>query len=114
VRIGLAGGAALIGVVGWWAARAKVAAIERNPDPYPRDQLAREPEGEEVLISRADGTVESRIVAELTPGNIVTTPRTDIMYEDHGGQGRWWPRVPSIASTSVATALHASAPRHRV
>ncbi len=29
---------------------------------------------------RKDGTVESRIVAELTPGNIVTTPRTDIMY----------------------------------
>ncbi|MBL9135287.1 MAG: butyryl-CoA:acetate CoA-transferase [Verrucomicrobiales bacterium] len=29
---------------------------------------------------RKDGVVESRIVAELTPGNIVTTPRTDIMY----------------------------------
>lgn len=29
---------------------------------------------------RRDGTVESRIVADLTPGNIVTTPRTDIMY----------------------------------
>ncbi|MCK6501522.1 MAG: butyryl-CoA:acetate CoA-transferase, partial [Nitrospira sp.] len=29
---------------------------------------------------RSDGSVESRIVAELTPGNIVTTPRTDIMY----------------------------------
>lgn len=30
--------------------------------------------------TRKDGTVESRIVADLTPGNIVTTPRTDIMY----------------------------------
>jgi acyl-CoA hydrolase len=30
--------------------------------------------------TRRDGTVESRIVAELTPGNIVTTPRTDVMY----------------------------------
>jgi len=27
-----------------------------------------------------DGTLESRIVPDLTPGNIVTTPRTDIMY----------------------------------
>ena len=30
--------------------------------------------------SRPDGTVESRIVADLTPANIVTTPRTDVMY----------------------------------
>lgn len=30
--------------------------------------------------TRPDGSVESRIVADLTPGNIVTTPRTDIMY----------------------------------
>lgn len=30
--------------------------------------------------TRADGTVESRIVPELTPGNIVTTPRTDVMF----------------------------------
>ena len=42
----LAGGTALVGamgVAGWGAARAAVAAIERNPDPFPRDQLAREP-----------------------------------------------------------------------
>ena len=26
------------------------------------------------------GRVESRIVPELTPGNVVTTPRTDVMY----------------------------------
>ena len=30
--------------------------------------------------ARPDGTLESRIVVDLTPGNIVTTPRTDIMY----------------------------------
>lgn len=29
---------------------------------------------------RPDGVVESRIVSILTPGNIVTTPRTDVMY----------------------------------
>ena len=27
-----------------------------------------------------NGNSESRIVLELTPGNVVTTPRTDIMY----------------------------------
>jgi non-heme chloroperoxidase len=67
VKVGLAGGAALIGVVGWWAARAKVAAIERNPDPFPRDQLAREPQGEEVLIHRPDGTVLRAMVAGEGP-----------------------------------------------
>lgn len=30
--------------------------------------------------ARKDGTVAPRIVPELTPGNIVTTPRTDVMY----------------------------------
>lgn len=30
--------------------------------------------------TRRDGVVESRIVAELTPGSVVTTPRTDVMY----------------------------------
>lgn len=29
---------------------------------------------------RRDGTVESRVVTELTPGSVVTTPRTDVMY----------------------------------
>jgi non-heme chloroperoxidase len=61
-----AGGTALVGamgVAGWGAARAAVAAIERNPDPFPRDQLAREPEGEEVLINRPDGTVIRAVVA---------------------------------------------------
>ena len=67
MRVGLAGGAALIGVVGWWAARAKVAAIERNPDLFPRDHLAREPQGEEVLISRPDGTVLRALVAGEGP-----------------------------------------------
>jgi len=66
----LAGGTALVGamgVAGWGAARAAVAAIERNPDPFPRDQLAREPEGEEVLIHRPDGTVIRAVVAGEGP-----------------------------------------------
>jgi len=70
-RVGLAGGAAAlvgaIGVAGWWATRAAVAAIERNPDPFPRDCLGAEPEGEEVLISRPDGTVLRAMVAGEGP-----------------------------------------------
>jgi non-heme chloroperoxidase len=70
----LAGGTALvgaIGVAGWCAARAAVAAIERNPDPFPRDQLAREPEGEEVLIHRPDGTVIRAVVAGEGPAVVL-------------------------------------------
>ena len=66
----LAPGTALvgaIGVAGWCAARAAVAVIEHNPDPFPRDQLAREPEGEQVLIDRPDGTVIRAVVAGEGP-----------------------------------------------
>ena len=66
----LAPGTALvgaIGVAGWCAARAAVAAIERNPDPFPRDRLAREPEGKRVLIDRPDGTVIRAVVAGKGP-----------------------------------------------
>jgi pimeloyl-ACP methyl ester carboxylesterase len=45
------------------AARIAAARIMRNPDPYPRDRLAREPEGEQVLIRRPDGTVLRAVVA---------------------------------------------------
>jgi non-heme chloroperoxidase len=70
VRAGLAAGAAVvgaIGVAGWWAARAAVAGIERNPDPFPRDRVARGPQGEEVLIHRPDGTVLRALVAGEGP-----------------------------------------------
>src|SRR6478736_6009722 len=79
-----AGGTALVGAMGfagWGAARAAVAAIERNPDPFPRDQLAREPEGEEVLIHRPDGTVIRAVVAGEGPtvvlANAYGTPLTE-------------------------------------
>lgn len=40
--------AGVVGMAGLWAIRSAVARIEANPDPYPREGLAREPEGEEV------------------------------------------------------------------
>jgi pimeloyl-ACP methyl ester carboxylesterase len=63
VRRRTAAGAALLGVAAWGGARAAIASIERNPDPYPRERLLAEPEGEEVLISRPDGTVLHALVA---------------------------------------------------
>jgi pimeloyl-ACP methyl ester carboxylesterase len=39
------------------AARANVRRIKNNPDPYPLDVLTHEPEGEEVIIERPDGTL---------------------------------------------------------
>src|SRR3954469_21787940 len=48
-----------IGVAGWCAARAAVAAIERNPDLFPRDQ--------QVFIGRPDGTVIRGVVAGEGP-----------------------------------------------
>jgi non-heme chloroperoxidase len=61
-----AAGAALFGLVSWGGARAlkaSVARIERNPDPFTREQLMAEPQGEEILISRPDGTVLRALVA---------------------------------------------------
>jgi non-heme chloroperoxidase len=65
VRAGLAAAAALgaAGLLGAGGARALVARIERNPDPFPRERLLAEPEGEETLITRPDGTVLRALVA---------------------------------------------------
>ena len=69
------------------AARVAVAAIERNPDPFPHDQLAREPEGEEVLIHRPDGTVIRAVVAGEGPtvvlahGYFVTVGEWNIVWD---------------------------------
>ncbi|OBI53604.1 alpha/beta hydrolase [Mycobacterium sp. E787] len=55
------------GLVGWGAARAVAARIARNPDPFPRERLTAEPEGEHVFIERPDGTVLSALVAGQGP-----------------------------------------------
>lgn len=65
MRTGLAAVAAI--GAGLIAARAAAARIERNPDPFPRDLLAREPDGDEVLIPRPDGTVLRAVVAGAGP-----------------------------------------------
>ncbi len=60
-------GAALLGLAGWGGARALVARIDRNPDPFTREQLLAELQGEEALIHRPDGTVLRALVAGEGP-----------------------------------------------
>jgi non-heme chloroperoxidase len=70
VRTGLAAGAVSLGaagLLGWGAARAMAARIARNPDPFPRERLIAEPKGEQVSISRPDGTVLHALVAGQGP-----------------------------------------------
>lgn len=55
------------GLLGWGAARALVTRIERNPDPFPRERLLSEPQGDETLIARPDGTVLRALVAGQGP-----------------------------------------------
>jgi non-heme chloroperoxidase len=77
----LAGGAALTGLAGWAAARALVAWIEHNPDPYPRDRLLAEPEGEETLIGRPDGTMLRAVIAGDGPPVILAHGYTATLAE---------------------------------
>ncbi|OBK51675.1 alpha/beta fold hydrolase [Mycobacterium sp. 1081908.1] len=59
--------ASAAGLLGWGAARAMAARIARNPDPYPRERLLAEPDGEQVRIARPDGTVLHALVAGQGP-----------------------------------------------
>ncbi|GAB2745877.1 alpha/beta fold hydrolase [Streptomyces bullii] len=61
MRLVWGGAAAALAVMA--AARATAGWIERLPDPVPYERLRREPEGEEVFLSRPDGTVLRTIVA---------------------------------------------------
>jgi non-heme chloroperoxidase len=65
LKVCRAAGAALVatGLVGWGGIRALVGWIERNPDPYTREQLIAEPQGEQTTITRPDGTVLSALTA---------------------------------------------------
>ncbi|OBI81080.1 alpha/beta fold hydrolase [Mycobacterium sp. 1245805.9] len=63
-RVGIASAA---GLLGWGAAQAAAARIRRNPDPFPRERLTAEPDGEHVSITRPDGTVLHALVAGQGP-----------------------------------------------
>src|SRR5215471_18249466 len=66
MRTGLAALGA-VGFLGWGVARAATVRIRRNPDPFPRERLLAEPNGEQVLIDRSDGTVLRALVAGQGP-----------------------------------------------
>ena len=116
-------GAALTGAMalaGWGAARAAVARIERNPDPFPRDLLAREPERKEVLINRPDGTALRAMVAGQGPpvvlahGGYMTLGQWNIVWDalvargyrliafDQRGHGRSTLGAAGMGSESMA------------
>ena len=90
----LAGGLA-VAIVAATVAAARSAAerIERNPDPYPRDLLAREPEGEEVMIRRPDGTALRAVVAGdgptvvLAHGYAVANWEWNVVCDELTGRG---------------------------
>lgn len=65
MRAGLAAAAAVVstGLLGWGATRALVGSIERNPDPFTRDELLVAPQGEQTTLTRPDGTVLHALTA---------------------------------------------------
>ncbi len=89
MRTGLAAGAALgtTGLLGWAGLRAVVEWIERNPDPLTREQLLAEPQGEEVTITRPDGTALRALAAGEGPpivlvhGYTVTLAEWNIVWD---------------------------------
>ena len=84
MRTGPAAGAASLGgaaLLGWGAARAIAARIARNPDPFPRERLIAEPEGEQVPITRPDGTVLHALVAGQGPPVILVHGYTARIFE---------------------------------
>lgn len=88
LKAGLAASAALIGVLGWGGTRALVAWIERNPDPLTREQLLAEPQGEEITITRPDGTLLRALVAGdgpvvvLVHGYTVTAAEWNVVWDE--------------------------------
>src|SRR5262249_35072163 len=93
LRTALAAGAALFGLAGWGAARALVARIERNPDPFPRERLLAEPVGEQVEIARPDGTVLRALVAGqglpvvLVHGYMATLDEWNVVWDELAARG---------------------------
>ena len=92
MKPGPAAAAALVGL-GWGGARALVARIEQNPDPFPRERLLAEPEGEEIVSSRPDGTVLRALVAGQGPpvvfvhGYTATLAEWNFVWDDLQARG---------------------------
>lgn len=84
----VAAGTALIGALGWGGLRALVAWIERNPDPLSRERLLAEPQGEEITITRPDGTRLRALVAGEGPtvvlvhGYTVTLAEWNVVWDE--------------------------------
>ena len=120
MRTRLAAVAALVGLTGWGGLRALVAWIERNPDPFTREQLLAEPQGEETAITRPDGTVLRALVAGEGPtvvlahGYSVTLSEWNVVWDelcargfrviafDHRGHGRSTLGADGIGSEAMA------------
>jgi non-heme chloroperoxidase len=127
MRAGLAAAAVLgaAGLLGAGGARALVARIERNPNPFPRERLLVEPEGHETLITRPDGTVLRAKNAGQGPpvvlvhGYTVTLAEWNIVWDtllargfrviafDQRGHGRSTLGADGIGSESMADDLAA-------
>jgi pimeloyl-ACP methyl ester carboxylesterase len=123
----LAAGAALVttGLLGWGGARALVGWIERNPDPFTREQLLAEPQGEEVTLARPDGTVLRALAAGQGPpvvlvhGYTVTLSEWNVVWDellargfrviafDQRGHGRSTLGTDGIGSESMAADIAA-------
>jgi len=82
VRPGRAAGAALIatGLVSG-GAQALAARIAQNPNPYAREQLLAEPQGEETFINRPDGTVLRALAAGQGPPVVLAHGYTARIWE---------------------------------
>ncbi|MGX6745409.1 alpha/beta fold hydrolase [Streptomyces xantholiticus] len=85
---------AALGAAGVSATRAVAIGIERNPDPVPRDRLVREPQGDEALIRRPDGTVLRAVAAGdgppvvLAHGYGVSLLEWNLLWQDLLAAGR--------------------------
>jgi len=127
MRTGLAAGAAVGsgGLLGWAGLRALVGWIERNPDPLTREQLLAEPQGEEVTITRPDGTVLRALAAGEGPpvvlvhGYSVTLAEWNVVWDalldrgyrviafDQRGHGRSTLGAEGIGSQPMAADIAA-------
>ncbi|OBK27906.1 alpha/beta hydrolase [Mycobacterium asiaticum] len=88
MRMGATAALLTTGLLGWGGLRALVGWIRRNPDPFTREQLLAEPNGEEVTITRPDGTVLRALVAGQGPpvvlvhGYTVTLAEWNVVWDD--------------------------------